>query len=345
MAAIPLKARWPAVLALAATGLALALCYPATRSQRLTNLDLSASGFPDTYVMHSKSERDRVFVVNRRDSTLRRGDAREPGRKWRIDRFRGPGATADTLLVRSKRLGKGSVFYVPVAEVADWSYPFLYTFVRQLHPELELPEVGWTQLYVDRVYRGLYLRVALPFDRRKKDAGSGVLRELLTVRDGRLRWVDTRFDDAPGVYNEAVAAGAFPELAPPPAALAWLARRAPTEGTTFLLSNRPPWRLELLPLPVSLPTLFEALHGRPPAAFEDDRYAIWVEADWRSPAPAPFTAEQRAELAGGFALYAADLRAALRGDGELHRTLAALRADLGSRQAAVASLELSLGEI
>ena len=74
MDATRLKALWPAGLALGAA-LALALLVPSTPARRVTNLDLSASGFPDTYVMFSKSEADRVYLTNRRDSTLRRDDS------------------------------------------------------------------------------------------------------------------------------------------------------------------------------------------------------------------------------------------------------------------------------
>jgi len=135
----------------------------------------------------SRSQTDRCRVVDRRDATMRRYDSRRPGRNR--DCLRLPGrngdAQAHTWLVRSKRKGEGTAFFVPVQDVRDWTYPFLYGFVRDSRGEIDLPKVEWTQLFVDRLYQGLYLRVALPFDLRRKDGGSGTLRELLTIRERR----------------------------------------------------------------------------------------------------------------------------------------------------------------
>ena len=163
----------------------------------MSALDLSVPGCPDTYIMRSKSEPSRCYIVSRWQSTMRRTDAEPPGREWSLARV-GPATSDDgptTWMVSSKRKGNGTVFLVPVEDVRDWTYPFLYRFVRTHGPQLDLPEVGWTQVYIDRIYQGLYLRAALPFDPRKKDGGSGILRELLTVEGGRLIKVDTRFGE------------------------------------------------------------------------------------------------------------------------------------------------------
>jgi len=336
---------WPAGLALA-LAIAAIIAFPGSYTRRTTNLDLADTGFRDTFIMFSKSEAGRCFVVNRRASTVRRGDQRQPGRKWDCVRIRDEdrGGPADSWLVKSKRKGKGTVFFVPVYDVQDWSYPFLYRFVSEHRKELDLPRIEWTQLFVNRLYQGLYLRVALPFDLRKKDGGSGILREILTVQDGQLTKLDTRFDDAGRLYADSVVNASFPELDPPPPVLAWLARACPMEETTFLMSNLAPHRLTLLPLPISLPDLYAAKNGRPPAGFRDERYSRWTLAPWRSdPANTlPLTEPELEELKSDFEKYATSFRRALRTDAELHRSLASVRDLLPKRQAATSKLQLSL---
>ena len=331
---------WPAFLALASSLGLVIWMYPASRALRVSNLDTGASTFAETYLMFDRTEAGKGYVVDRRDSTMRRADDRQPGRKWRIERI--PGPNGERWLTRSKRKGKGTVFYVPVEDVADWTYPFLYDFVRKAQPELELPRISWTQLHVDRLYAGLYLRVALPFDPRKKDGGSGVLRQILVVRGDRASVVDTRFDDAPGLYLDSVTSGAFPPLKAPVAALAWLARHRGSEAATLLMSKLPPHELSLLPLPIDLDELFEAHIGRAPTRFEDQRYARWSQEISRVGDADAFAAEQLVELNAAFAEYAASFRVSLRAHAELSERDDLARVELARRQDAAA--ELGLGE-
>lgn len=340
------SALWPAGLALVAVILLAGLDLPFSRSHRVTNVDLEGTGFPDTYIMLSKTDAGRAYVVNRRDATMRRSDDRQPGDKWEVAQIPSPYAEDGlaSWLIRSKRKGKGTVLFVPVDDVQDWTYPFCYTFVRKQRKDLKLPRVEWTQLFVNRVYQGLYLRVALPFDRRKKDGGSGILREILTVRGNQLTQINTRFDDPRGVYSDQLADGIFPRLETPPAILAWLARRSPTRGTVLLLSNVPPYGLTLLPLPIDLPELFEAKNGRPPAGFSDDRYGEWSQGAWRGAGSNEdgFSDEARAAMKAQFAEYADSLRRALIVHATVHQTLPELRNVLDDRQSATSDLRLSL---
>ena len=176
---------WPAGVALGLAILLASVWDPDSPASRISNLDLRDSPFRDTYIIPHRTQDERCFVVDRRDATRRRSDDEQPGRKWKLTRVRGSDGAGDRWMVQSKRRGKGTVFFVPALAVSDWAYPYLYSFVRARNPELELPLIEWTQLHVDRVYQGLYLRVTLPFDERKKDGGSGILREILTVSGDR----------------------------------------------------------------------------------------------------------------------------------------------------------------
>jgi hypothetical protein len=187
----------------------------------------------------------------------------------------------------------------------------------------------------------------LPFDKRKKDGGSGILRELLVVRGEELFVVNTRFIDTRELYVSAAADGVLLNLAPQPPALAWLARRAPTASTTFLVSNQAPNGLSLLPLPVSLPELYELSYGRRPPTFRDGRYRRWSHGSWRTKigTTSPFTEAEWAQLRSEFEVYAARLRDALRAQAALDLSHASIESALGAREAAIADLQLSLGAL
>ena len=264
MPRVKLQNLWPAGAALLLTFGIMVVLPVDTDMNRLANLDIEDAGFGETYLMYSKSNPAKAYVVDRRDSTMRRSNRKQPGRMWEVDRFPGQSGLpdAEVYLVRSKRIGKGSVFFVPTADIQDWIYPFLYQFVRKHRKSLDLPNVEWTNLFVNRIYTGLYLRVSLPFDLRKKDKGSGILREIITVAGNRSAHVDTRFDDTPGIYSDSVKASTFPLIDPPPPTLAWLAARNPYGGVTVLMSNTAPNNVSILPLPISLPVLFRSKNGR-----------------------------------------------------------------------------------
>lgn len=338
---IALKRLWPAGLAVLAATVVALVGYSTSRSQRFTTLRLDQDGFAAKYLVFDKANRKKCFVVNRREATMRRSDERQPGTKWNCSTFRA--ASGDRVwFLQSKRVGEGTVFLVPAADVEDWSYPFLYEFVQRQRPSLELPKASWLQLYTDRIYQGLYLGVELPFDRRKKDGGSGVLRELLTVLGSDLSVVDSRFTETRSLYANAVADGIFPALDPPPSELAWLADRVPTAGMTFLLSNRPPGNLSLLPLPVCLAELYELKNGRSASMFSDNRYNRWTHGAWREEISRrlPFIDEELSQFRSEFDTYASRLAAGLRAQATLDGDGDRLLGLLPSRQAAVADLGL-----
>lgn len=345
---ISMRSLWPAGVALALVCAVYAISLSYSPLSRLSNLDVREGGFPNVYITLSKTEPNRGYVGDRRDSTIRRNDRKQPGRKWNLRNIPDVSGRSerDIWFTQSKRKGKGTLFYIPVEQISDWTYPFFYRFVRRHDPQLELPKVSWVQLYVNRIYAGFHLRVAMPFDKRKKDGGSGVLRQLLIVEDGQLTHLDTRFNDKRGVYTDAVAKGIFPELHPPSATLAWLARRSPIRGTTFLMPNQAPYEVRLLPLPIPLLALFQADRGYQPAGFRDERLERWTLANWRNEAndkviSPEFWKEMRAE----FPAYASAFRSALRLEGQLHHSAEDLKRALPRRQLATAGLGLNLGRL
>jgi len=334
---------WPAAVALI-SAIGVTMFAPSeTSMERLTNLDLNKVGFSNTYLSHTKTDSSKAFVTDRRDSSMRRSNNNPPGRKWDSFRFSGRSDTpdADTWLVRSKRKGKGTVFFVPVADVDDWVYPFLHSFVAQRRKSLDLPQLEWTNFYVNRIYHGLYLRVTLPFDKRKKDGGNGILRELITINDSQSGNVNTRFEDTPGIFANQVTNSQFPALAPPAVELAWLAQQNSTQNVTVLMSNLEPFDVTLLPLPISLPDIFEAMNQRQPSSYRDDRFLRWSY--WPPVVEAPFSSTEMSEMRVEFEKYAATLRQAIRIDSEFHLTIDYFEAQLPLRQTSGSNLGLDLG--
>ncbi len=339
---------WYAGLAMVTAIILVVLVSQGSTMSRLSNLGLDEGGFRDTYLMFSKSEPGKGYVLGRRDSTIRRSHKKLSGGKWNLVEIApDPDIPGSSFWVaQSKRINRGTVFFIPVTGVSDWSYPFLYQFVKKHRRDIELPDVEWSRLFVNRIYKGLYLKVSLPFDLRKKDGGSGVLREIFTIEDNRMTYVSTRFSDIPGLYTSILADGVVPVLATPPPALSWLSQRRPADGIMFLMSNQPPFTLSLLPLPVSLPGLFEAKNGRPPATFEDGRFRQWsIEAHSSNISdPHPFSVAEMAALDTEFEQYASLFKRELQMHTEFHRSPELLE-QLPERQAAIADLEPSLGKL
>ena len=104
---------WAIALMISLAILLALILHPWSPTVRLANLDLEDTGLQTTYLMFSKSNPGRGYVVNRRDSTMRRGDRKQPGRKWDLDRIPGREGAPDAWLVKNKNKGKGTVFYVP----------------------------------------------------------------------------------------------------------------------------------------------------------------------------------------------------------------------------------------
>jgi hypothetical protein len=334
----------PLLLAAAAIALAL-IAVPLGRAlsplDRSTTLDLARTGLRDTYLMSSKTSPGRCYLVNRREATVRRSDPDVQGWMRWCDRFDDQGPRPASWLLRSKR--KGTVFLVPVEQVPDWSYPFLYAQVDALHPDLDLGAVEWTQLFLDRVYQGLYLRVDLPRDPRRKDGRTGELREILAVRGPALVCANTRFETPCTVYPSCVGSGIFPELVDPPPDLAWLAAHRPVDGTTLLLAGDPPFEVSLLPLPLSLEELLTAFHGSPPRSALDERIQRWGRTTASRAGASPFDDARLATLRHEFEVHAGDLVRALTSHGELHGNRADLFERLPLRQASVVALGLEPG--
>ena len=317
----------PALALLTATALVV-LVLPDSRANRLSTLDLEETGFDELYIQFLDADRTRASIVARSLTTLRRGEIPSLAPEWAMVRLSGDG-----WLARSP--DEGVVFFVPVTDVSDWIYPFIYSFVRERRRGLELPRVEWTTLYVDRLYQGLFLRVKLPFDR--PDAAPP-RRELLAIEAGRVTQIDTWFEPT----TSGLELLADLEIDPPHASLAWLsALRSETE--TLLILSRRPAELGLMPLPVSVPQLFTSAYGAEPT-FHDDEQASRLNATWRAElADTTYLAEQELEsLDSEFEEYRALFLSALRIHGEFHGIADELEASLPGRQRAGLELGLAL---
>lgn len=345
---ISLRTFWPSLLALAvALGVVIAAdaWMPAHRAARL---DLRASDLPETFIMHSKNSDDRGFVVGRRSSTMRRSDRKLAGVTWRLARIppRVPGGR-EGWMTQSKRQGKGTALYLPFDQIEDWSWPLIHGFVRQQRPDLALPEVRWTQLYVDRAYRGLYLQITLPFDPRSADGRVGPLRDLLALDAGRMCRMTTRLSDERGVWDTGVATGVFPTVQPADPLVRWLSATSPASDTTLVLSAGPggkPLNAAAMPMPVSLPAVFAQLHGRRPATHLDVRMHELVGPLRQVPEGAWSQASLQA-LRPWFDLHGRQLLVALRIQAEIDGDLDGVRAAVAQRQAAARLLGLELSRI
>lgn len=280
------------------------------RSARTANLDLEASALPASYLMHHGVEPGYGYLVDRRSSTIHRADRGAPGGKRRVMPMRLGEGTGDGYALVAKRYP--TVLLVPLAALQDWSYPFVHAMFAAEHPEWPLAELSMRRLYVDRVFRGIYLQVELPYDKRKKDGGSGELRQLLAVTTQSASRISTRWEDAPGALIEKLAVGRFPQVAKAPAQVAWLASVAGGVDTTVVLEPGVDGVGRLSPLPISLAAMYRAALGRAPAQVEDARFATLRAAATRAVALPPPDAKTQARRDAAYAAYLRALVAGVR---------------------------------
>lgn len=209
------------------------------------------------------------------------------------------------ILAESKR--EPSFAFVPVTDIEDPFFPWLYETLRQEESDSgallagALPPLRWVHLYYNRQFLGLYLQVSLPgrhfADLRlqaegvagetnrvapgegapgegsQKEAPAEAERlETLIVAGDRLVCADRKLRPICPIYNLAVADGVFPQPVRRPETdlLSWLlAARAPRRSFTFILSDRRYEELEVFPLPFD-PSAW--LGGEP---YQDRRYLQW----------------------------------------------------------------------
>jgi hypothetical protein len=288
----------------------------------MTNVDLATS-FEESHIVRHRSRAGMGYLVDRSSSTIRRSRGNYGGPPARIDRVAMGAGMPASWVVRSK--ARGTTIFIPHAAVPDPSGVFDYEFVQREFPGFELPHVCWSQLFVDRIYEGLVVRIDLPHDLRKKDGGTGERRELLSIDDDELTLVDTRFDPDGRLYAEFLSVGAFPELASPEPELCWLDSRRPESPTTFLLQTSEPATVRLLPLPVSLGAVIaNAFEGELPHWY-DERFRAWVRASRSEGRQPPFDADRRGRYERQRRIAALELQRALELDLALEPFLARAR--------------------
>lgn len=328
MVKIDARKLWQPALALVIATAFLFFLQPDSRANRLSTLDLEESGFTELYIQFLDSDRTRASIVSRAETTIRRGEipALEP--EWSMEMLEGDGWFA-----RSSE--EGVAFFVPVNDVSDWIYPFIYSFLRERRKGLELPRVEWTALYVDRLYRGLFLLVKLPFDRADAPQGR---RELLAVQSGGVAQVDTWFDASTNDLD--MLAGL--DIDPPHASVAWLSALR-SETTTLLVLSRRPLELALMPLPVSVASLYAEAYGGELVLAESEQASSWNES-WRADlTESPFLDDQEREaLDAEFEEYKSSFFSALRTHGDLHGVTSELLVSLPERQASGLDFGLAL---
>lgn len=327
MVRIDAKQLWqPALALLIATALFVLVLGDST-ANRLSTLNLEEAGFDELYIQFLDSERTRASIVTRGVTSINRGEIPDLGPEWSMERL-----GRDGWLARSP--DEGVTFFVPVTEISDWIYPFLYSFVREHRRGLELPRVEWTTLHVDRLYEGLFLLVRLPFDRPEVQAR----RELLVVESGRVAYIDTWFEQPAGGLD---LTGEL-EIDPQHGSVAWLSALRSETATSLILSRRP-LELTLMPLPVSVPTLYAAAYGAEPTFQEDERAQGWNES-WRAMvADTTFLDELEMEsFESEFEEYRDLFLSALRIHGQLHGNADELQGALSERQGSGVELGLEL---
>jgi len=321
---------------------------PESPLRRMSNLDFEASGLPQTYLAPSRSRPDRCRLLDRRESTMRRADVREAGPRARCERFRAGDGVAmggseawpmDGWVVVPRSPGRGTILFVPIYAVDDITYPYFNEFVRAREPSLDLPRMRFTLLFVDRLYTGLFLQIDLPYDRPSSEGGSGVLRSILSVAPDRTVVLNTRLgqgDDAFAIRSaqrtaEAGEREAANDVSVPSPSLAWLAGLRAANERSYLMSNRPPYAIVPLPIPVSLRAIVEAKDGHALSPVAGWHVSLGTGSPPSAPDTPPFDPDEVNRLREGFAAYVRALSLAMRLEGAFHESGETLRAEIPQR--------------
>lgn len=343
MAKIEGKHLWPALGAMVAATLVALVAMSNSSTIRISTLDLGEQGFRDVYIQHVDRDRTTVTIGDRGDTTLKRGELASSNPEWSFRRVdsRDDSAPPHTWLARSET--RGAVFFLPVTEISDWVYPYIYGFVRERRKGIELPRVEWTNVFLDRVYQGHYLRVALPFDRTGTTENPIRRRELVFIRGEEIMRVDTWFEPIQERYGELFPDAELPALEAPNSGLMGLSALISSTESSILLAASPPYEAKLMPLPIAMPSLYAAVHGRAAEFATDARVIDWNES-WRpAVSEAQFLREpEAADLESDFTEYRASFLQALRAHGELYDSVEQVHAMLADRQQSGAELGLNL---
>jgi hypothetical protein len=304
----------PGALVLAAVTVFVARPY--LDAHRLSNLAVGGSEVPSVYVTLDPRVPGRCSVTDRQGSTDRRSEDPDARRVWTFLRGGGDAESGNLAhwLVRSKQ--RGAFLLVPLFEVPSFAYPYFHQFARDHGEAVELPEVKWVRLFVNRIYHGLYLQVWLPS--LGADPGGGGLRpELLMVEGARMACADTRLAAPCRVYPELVALGRFPESESPTEAEAWLLGLAPLDERLVVLQPTEPYAAVQVPMPVSLREEYRRVTGDALPVFLDDRFLAWG-AGGPAPGSGASPGEPASPGAAGFR-FAPPIEAALRSGWEAYR--------------------------
>ena len=296
-------------IALVSALLLASIAQRTSRSARLANLNLQNQGVADAFIVTAGAAPDHAFLVDRDQSTIRRGQDEFKGRPWELVRFRGSeGGPLDHWFLRSP--SDGAVFFIPVESVADRDYPFAYAFVRRQFPDLDLPKAEWVQLHLNRFYQGLFLRVELPRDKTKKEGGSGTLREVVSAHGPEVRVVDTLATQETRLIADGVMGGIFPDLDESATALTWLESKRIQEDSIFLVhGDAKKLTAAPLPLPASLQSLLRGIYGKSMRPSIDERALRWTHG--RATTTRPWDDKVEEKYQAEFAEYQQHFRRAL----------------------------------
>ncbi|NUQ33378.1 MAG: hypothetical protein HUU29_00360 [Planctomycetaceae bacterium] len=287
---------------------------------RLSNLDLSigdipdpsTGNFPHTYIEFSKTTPGSCIFGNRKLAISRRSDLPANQARWRYGTFGNP--ETPHWLLRSKK--DGFALFTPVADVSDFVYPFLYGKVREACPELHLPECDWTQLFVNRMYVGLYLKTFFEIEpgRRAKNY------ELLDIEGGTAAGVNVQFDADGDLLGDAVSEGKFPvPQEPVHPALRWLSRLRDQSRVTLLLDDRNMSRGDVLPLPVDVRGIHRLRLGRGIELTIDERLKVWNDAvSIETPIGTVFSDDERQQLRADLETFMKEMDLAMQVHAVIH---------------------------
>ena len=233
-----------------------------------SNIQISTQGFKKMNLQFFAEKPNRCNLAVWSKSTTRRSNKRIPKilRDCYSRKF-----SADQNIWRLSSTNKSVIILHPAEAISDWVFPFFYGEYLHSRTNNIALEIEWIQLFVNRIYNGLFLKIIFPKPSPKKEGNKRDKIDFLFVSSNRMRCVTSDFQIPCRIYPKLIVEGIFPEKKPTPLHLSHISHLLPKKEIFLILRETPIPHVVEIPLILAYSEIFE----RSISYHIDERYKFW----------------------------------------------------------------------